>query len=187
MGDEADDIVTSFNLSQEEMNSYETVKNKFESHFIAKRNAIFERAKFNVRVQNKGEPVENFTTDLHCLAKHCKSGALIDQLIRDRIVVRLKIEKLSDKLQLDPNLTLEEATAQARQSEEVKKQQRVIHKDQITGNQQHNIDNVERSNCGKNNRRKEQSNKLEGIKFTRCLGPRHSRQKCPASESLWNN
>ena len=138
MGDEADDIVTSFNLSQEEMNSYETVKNKFEGHFIAKRNIIFERAKFNVRVQNEGEPVENFTTDLHCLTKHCEFGAPKDQLIRDRIVVGLKNKKLSEKLQLDPNLTLGKATAQARQSEVVKKQQSVIHKDQTTGNQQHN-------------------------------------------------
>ena len=106
IGDEADDIVTAFNPSQEEMNSYETVKNKFEGHFIAKRNIIFERAKFNDRVQNEGEPVENFITDLHCLAKHCKFGALKDQLIRDRIVVGLKNKKLSKKLQLDPNLTL---------------------------------------------------------------------------------
>ena len=32
------------------MKSYETVRNKFENHFIAKRNVIFERAKFNVRI-----------------------------------------------------------------------------------------------------------------------------------------
>lgn len=67
MGDEADDIITSFGLSQEEMKSYETVKSKFENHFIAKRNVIFERAKFNVRVQKEGEPVESFITDLHIL------------------------------------------------------------------------------------------------------------------------
>ena len=91
-----------------------TIKNKFEGHFIAKRNIIFERVKFNVRVQNEGELVENFT-DLHCLAKHCEFSALKDQLIRDRIVVGLRNKKLSEKLQLDPNLTLEKATAQARQ------------------------------------------------------------------------
>lgn len=63
MGDEADDIITSVGLSQEEMKSYENVKSKFENHFIAKRNVIFERAKFNFRVQNEGEPVESFITD----------------------------------------------------------------------------------------------------------------------------
>ena len=142
MGDEADDIVTSFDLSREEMNSYKTVKNKFGGHFIARRNIIFERAKFNVRFQNEGKPVKNFITNLHCLAKHCKFGMLKDELIQDGIVVRHKNKKLSKKLQLNPNLTLKKATAQARQSKEVKKQQSIIHKDQTTGNQQHNIDNV---------------------------------------------
>ena len=123
MGDEADDIITSFDLNEVDMKSYETVKNKFETHFIAKRNVIFERAKFNVRVQTEDELVESFITDLHCLAKHCEFGVLKDQLIRDRIVVGLQNKKLSEKLQLDPKLTLAKAMAQARQSEEVKKQQ----------------------------------------------------------------
>ena len=38
------------------------------------------------------------------------------------MVVGLKNKKLSEKLQLDPELTLEKAMPQARQSEEVKKQ-----------------------------------------------------------------
>ena len=123
MGDEADDIITSFDLNEVDMKSYETVKNKFETHFIAKRNVIFERAKFNVRVQTEDELVESFITDLHCLAKHCEFGVLKDQLIRDRIVVGLQNKKLSEKLQLVPKLTLAKAMAEARQSEEVKKQQ----------------------------------------------------------------
>ena len=139
MGDEADDIITSFALSEEELKSSETVKRKFENHFIAKRNVIFERANFNIRVQKDGEPVESFITDLHCLAKYCDFGTLKDFLlrspttirsrinIRDRIVVGLRNKKLSEKLQLDPTLTLAKATEQARQSEEVKKQRSVIH------------------------------------------------------------
>ena len=107
MGDEADDILLSFNLSPEDLQRYDVVKNRFENHFIAKRNVIYERAKFNVRIQNDGEPVEAFITDLHCLAEHCEFGTLKDQLIRDRIVVGLRNKQLSEKLQLDPDLTLE--------------------------------------------------------------------------------
>ena len=87
MGDEADDILLSFNLSPEDLQRYDVVKNRFENHFIAKRNVIYERAKFNVRIQNDGETGEAFITDLHCLAEHCEFGTLKDQLIRDRIVV----------------------------------------------------------------------------------------------------
>ena len=57
MGDEADEIITSFGLSEQEMKSYETVRNRLEDHFIAKRNVIFKRAKFNVRIQDtKAKP-----------------------------------------------------------------------------------------------------------------------------------
>ena len=61
MGDKADDIITLFALSKEEL----------KNHFIAKRNIIFERAKFNVCVQKDGKPVETFITDIHCVAKYC--------------------------------------------------------------------------------------------------------------------
>ena len=83
---EADDILLSSNLSHDELKQYDAVKNKFEDHFIAKRKVLYERAKFNVRIQNDGEPVESFITDLHCLAELCDFGTLKDQLIRDRII-----------------------------------------------------------------------------------------------------
>ena len=54
---------------------------KFEGRFIIKRNVIFERAKFNMRVQREVEPVNNFLTDLYSLAEHCNFGTLHDELI----------------------------------------------------------------------------------------------------------
>ena len=47
MGSEADDILYSFQLSETDSKKYEVVKGKFDSHFIKRRNVIFERAKFN--------------------------------------------------------------------------------------------------------------------------------------------
>ena len=126
MGEEADDIMVSFGLTADDAKQYELVKNRFESHFIVKRNIIFERAKFNLRSQQEGESVETFITDLHCLAEHCEFGVLKDELVRDKIVVGLKDKKLSEKLQLDSKLTLEKAVTQARQSEAVKKQQGIL-------------------------------------------------------------
>ena len=67
MGDKADDILQSFNLSDENLKSYKTVKERFDTHFIQRRNTIFERAKFNCRKQEAGESVDDFITDLHCL------------------------------------------------------------------------------------------------------------------------
>ena len=107
MGDEADDILRSFKLSSDELKKYDTVKAKFDQHFVKKRNVIFERAKFNMRKQEEGEPVDTFVTDLYALAEHCSLGALHDEMIRDRLVVGLLSARLSEKLQLDAELTLE--------------------------------------------------------------------------------
>ena len=47
-------------------------------------------------------------------------------MIRDRIVVGLQDAGLSEKLQLEPELTLESAIAKVRQSELIKKQQPTV-------------------------------------------------------------
>ena len=73
MGDEADDILQSFNLTEEDRKKYEKVKEQFEKHFIPCRN---ERANFNRRVQQEGEPVDSFITSLYRLAEHCEYGLL---------------------------------------------------------------------------------------------------------------
>jgi hypothetical protein len=70
--------------------------------------------------------VDHFITALHTLSEHCGYGDMRDQLIRDLIVVGIRDDKLSEKMQLDPDLTLEKAISLARQSEAVKKQQPLI-------------------------------------------------------------
>jgi hypothetical protein len=126
MGERAEDVLSSFSLSEDEANKYETVVARLESHFIKKRNIIYERARFNQRCQEEGETVENFVTSLYRLAEHCQFGRLHDELIRDRIVVGLCDQQLSEKLQLDQELTLERAVNLARQSETVKQQQKFL-------------------------------------------------------------
>ena len=87
------------------------VVEKFERHFIKKRNVIFERARFNQRKQEEGESVDDFVTALLCLSEHCQYGNLREEMIQDRIVVRFRDSSLSEKLQLAANLTLEKALA----------------------------------------------------------------------------
>ena len=107
MGDEADDILTSLDLSAADKKKYKTVLAKLDKYFIPRRNVIFERAEFNQRQQMEAETVDNFITDLYNLAEYCEYGALRDEMIRDRLVVGLRDLKLSEKLQLDADLTLE--------------------------------------------------------------------------------
>ena len=70
-----------FGLSEEDMKRYGAVKAKFNSYFVKRRNIIFERAKFNMRKQEDGEPVDAFITALYVLAEHCGYGDLHDETI----------------------------------------------------------------------------------------------------------
>ena len=53
-------------------------------------------------------------------------GNLHDDMIRDWIVVGIKDTVLSERMQLDDDLTLEKASKMVRQSEQVKQEQRDI-------------------------------------------------------------
>ena len=83
MGEKADDIFQSFGLTDKQKKKYDTVKKKFDSHFVKRTNVIYERARFNQRFQQEGEKVDTFITALFTLSEHCKYGALTEELIRD--------------------------------------------------------------------------------------------------------
>ena len=68
-----------------------------------------------MRKQEEGESVDMFMTALYALAEHCSYSKLHDEMIRDRLVVGLRSVKMSEKLQLDAELTLEKAITQVRQ------------------------------------------------------------------------
>ena len=126
MGDQADDILTSFKLTEAQMTNYNTVKQRFEAHFVVRKNLIYERAKFNKRIQGEQESADDFINALHVLAEHCEYGPLHDDMIRDRIVVGLRDANLSRQLQMDADLTLKKAQDQAKQTENIKRQQQDI-------------------------------------------------------------
>lgn len=123
MGDEADDVLRGLVLTQQQRLQYNAVKEGFDGYFVPKKNVIYERAKFNQRVQQPTESVDAFLTALYALAESCNYGSLHDELLRDRLVVGIRDTALSQKMQLDSQLTLTKAITMARQSEEVRRQQ----------------------------------------------------------------
>ena len=62
IGDEADDVLSSFKLSAANLKKYDVVKKRFDDYFMVRRNVIFERAKINLRKQEDGETVDGFST-----------------------------------------------------------------------------------------------------------------------------
>ena len=59
MGGNANEIFKSFQLTEEDQ-VYETVKQRFETHFVGRTNVFFERPRFNKRVQGAQESVIDF-------------------------------------------------------------------------------------------------------------------------------
>ncbi|UYV84736.1 hypothetical protein LAZ67_X003250 [Cordylochernes scorpioides] len=118
MGDRADDIFRTFKFEkEEEATKLDSVLKAFDSHFCVRKNIIYERAKFNSRIQEDREPVDEFITSLYKLADSCEFEGLHEQLIRDRIVVGVRDKALSERMQLDSELTLEKAVKMVRQQQ----------------------------------------------------------------------
>ena len=115
MGDQAEDILRTLNIPNDA--TYDDLKQSLDRYFGVRHNLIIERAKFNKRIQQQGESVDVFIQDLYRLVEHCEYGELREQLIRDRIVVGVSDDALSDRLQAQADLTLEQSVQISRQSE----------------------------------------------------------------------
>ena len=126
MGYVADDILATLTGIDEATTAYTDLLAAFDAHFGGRKNTIFARVKFNRRVKRVGETVDNFIQDLHKLAEDCEYGALKDELIRDRIVVGVTDDDLSNLLQTKANLTLAEAIQSSRQAETRKEGQALL-------------------------------------------------------------
>lgn len=186
---DGDDILRSFALPAEDSKKYGTVKAKFDAYFVKERNVIYERARFNQRKQEDGEPVDTFITALHGLCEHCGYGELHDEMIRDRIVVGIRNSELSVKLQMDSTLTLNKAVAVVRRSEMVNQQQSLMRgggmkPDTPVGRVQQRPSRGSGTYISKKGNSAFQSRQSTGEKCGRCGKPSHPVQKCPARNAV---
>ena len=94
----------------------------FDNYFKVLKNVIFERARFNKQNQLSNELAEQFITVIHKMAENCELGNMKDELIRDRIVVGIRNESLSEHLQIEAELTLHKTKRLIRQREAVREQ-----------------------------------------------------------------
>lgn len=190
LGKEAENILGSFTYGDgEDESDYDTVLAKFEAYFIPRRNVIHERACFNQRMQRPGERAETFIRTLYELSENCEFGANREENIRDRIVVGIMDKDLSQRLQMVPNLTLEMAVREVRQSEEIKAQV-----SQQGGEQAASIQEVaqQRDSSGARPRwqrpqREQRDSYSERRRCRRCGKTPHRREEdCPARRSTCN-
>ena len=105
LGGDAEDILGSTNITEDDRKHYSEVLEKFDSHFKIRCNLIFERTQFN---QLEDESAEQDITILYQFAERCEYDDFKSEMIRDRlVVVGIHDTALLEKLQMDPGLTLE--------------------------------------------------------------------------------
>ena len=119
-------IPCSAHIDQPDRRRYDNVITKFDEFFKVRKNVIFERARFNRRNQLDGESAETFIMALYALAEHCEYKDTKEEMIRDRLVVGIRDGSFSERLQMEPDLTLEKAKKIIRQREAVHEQQAFI-------------------------------------------------------------
>ena len=187
MGDCAADIIKTLSIN-EETASYEEVKTALNGYFAARRNIIVERARFNRRKQTTGESVDTFIQDLYRMADDCEYGTLKDELIRDRIIVGVLDDTLSDRLQAKSDLTLADAVRMSRQAE-ARKQNRTL----VRGEEKpSDVDYVNRTRSGSNDSSHSRNDEFKKTSLRNnncqwCGRQGHTRQMCPAKDATCNN
>ena len=189
LGETAEDTLNSTGISERERSTYNSVLTKFDDFFRVRKNVIFERACFNRRSQRDGETAEQFIAALYGLAESCEFGDFRDELMRDRLVVGIRDGALSERLQLDPSLTLEKAKTAVRQKEAVREQQQTL-KNGSARNNPIVLEEVSGRQKGKQQadgpgreHRRWRENK-HGPECTRC-GKRHTKEeRCPARDAV---
>ena len=186
LGEEGEDLLCSTNITEEEMKEYSSVRQKLNGFFQVRKNIIFERAKFNRQSQLAGETADQFIASLYNLAESCSYAELKDKMIRDMLVVGIQDMALSEKLQLDTELTLEKAKKVIRQREAVHEHQDVLVGDR---NLPTAVDAMQQT---KKPRKTTRAKKPEGVpsasppgkQCTRCGKGSHKKEKCQARDAI---
>ncbi|KAL3219389.1 hypothetical protein MRX96_030408 [Rhipicephalus microplus] len=129
MGEQAERIYAIFALSEENSKKFDAVVEQYDNYFVPRCNVVFERVRFNTRLQQDGESAEDFVTALHMLSKVCEFSALREEFVCDHFIVGIKNMQLSARLHLDAEFTLQNALYFVCQIESVRQHQAKLHKE----------------------------------------------------------
>ena len=172
MGKECFQIYEHLPLSDEEHKDLYTILSALTEHFEPKTNVIYERYIFNSCKQENTENIESYLARLRKLAATCEYGALLDEMLRDRIVIGISDNQIPARLLRESKLTLQKALEICRSSEQAN-----LHLQQMDpAESAHYI-----KGKGKPQSRKQSKQKSEDI-IRSCLfcGKSHTRGRCPA-------
>ena len=156
----------------------------FDNHFEPVKNVIYERLKFNNLKQEPGQSIHQFIVAVQTQAVNCDYGEpIVNELIRDRIVVGVRDSNLRDYLVDIDDLDLAKCIQKAKQYVSFHEQTR-----QMGGQSQQDKENLDTLMTSKQQSKPDSKmkyqNKPDQKLDSRCPGCGrffHRRGKCPAS------
>ncbi|CAG2223037.1 unnamed protein product [Mytilus edulis] len=106
---------------------------------------IIQRFKFNSRTRHSDESVRTFIAALRSLTEHCNYGDTLNAMLRDRLVVGIKSDRIQRRLLAEPNLTFEKALEIATAMETAEKNTQDIQASGTNGTFEKQINKVSKS------------------------------------------
>ena len=86
-------------------------------HYRQTPSEIVERYKFHTRVRKAGESIANYVAELRSLSEYCNFGAVLNDMIRDRLVCGVNDVAIQRRLLAKPTLTYEKVVELALSAE----------------------------------------------------------------------
>ena len=181
IGEDATKAFDAFEWGEDEDETkIEHVLAKFDAYCEPRTQVIYERYRFNNRKQEPGENIAAYLTELRTIAKNCQHEDITpEEILRDRIVLGIRDDKMRERLLRCNDLTLQKAVDLIKAAEQTEHQVKLM-------GASANV-NALKQGRSKNNRpsmpsraanSKHQKQTSRG-NCGRC-GTSHAKQKCPA-------
>jgi hypothetical protein len=156
---------------------------KIDQHCEPRKNVTYERYIFFTRAQETSETIDQYVTTLKRLSDTFEFGTLRGTLIKDRIVLGVKNQKIRERLLREPDLTLDKALDLVRAAERTEMHIKVIN----DGSAVHGINHKKskfnekktQEENSKNPNRPEKPFTSEVFNCRNC-GTKQKRKECPA-------
>jgi hypothetical protein len=86
--------------------SFANIVGKAKAHFNPKPSPIVKRYEFNTRRQGENETISTYVAELRKIAEYCEYGAVLNDMLRDRLVCGIFDRTVQRRLLQQVDLTL---------------------------------------------------------------------------------
>ncbi len=176
IGAQAKELYDTFDFPEGQEMVYNSIIEKFDTHFRPRKNLTFNRYTFLTARQEDSETFDEYFTRLRKLSEDCEFGDLRDSLIKDLIIIGITDKKLQERFLRENDLTLETVLKNGRACEASKKQTKELIKGATKSTELSSSAHVD---AVKRDRFKGKTDHINQCKF---CGGSHPRGSCPAYE-----